>query len=337
MKRIFPILFISLIVLCGFRWTGDLTLYPVDTKTTKMFFEAEFNGEKKVNLINAQQSMIAFLIAREIQGTKSIITTDIDESLVTPDMGMQGHEVGDNVQELVGNLNSWTETAICLIKAALEEKSFIITPHTDKSLQVAITPKIDMIPYPGLSRCIVFLKVTTGDGYSQEYEGDNISYDNLENIFGGAVKLAVEGLLNDDTVLAYLGAPKKCDSLASKSSRGPLQHKQNGDRRKAWSVSEVAQAFGVPEPSVRRWIIDGELIATKLGSTWLIPNSEVQRISNPEERAPQKGEVPSKDKKSYEEHPKEWLRKLRHLKTIGLLSQEQYVEEEEKLRDAGLI
>ena len=101
MKRIFPILFISLIVLCGFRWTGDLTLYPVDTKTTKMFFEAEFNGEKKVNLINAQQSMIDFLIAREIQGTKSIITTDIDESLVTPDMGMQGHEVGDNVQELV--------------------------------------------------------------------------------------------------------------------------------------------------------------------------------------------------------------------------------------------
>ena len=68
-----------------------------------------------------------------------------------------------------------------------------------------------------------------------------------------------------------------------------------------------------------------------------IPNSEVQRTSNPEEKSLQKGEVPPKEKKSYEEDPKEWLRNLRHLKTIGLLSQEEYVEEEEKLRDAGLI
>lgn len=337
MKRNIVILVFSLMILCGFRWTGKLTEYPVDPKSTKQFFEAQFTGGKAVNLINAQPSLIDFLIAREIQGTRSIITTDIDESLSTGDMDMHGHDVDDNVHELVGNLNSWTSTAVCLTKKALREKGFRITQKAEKRLLIFITPKFDMIAYPFLSRCIVFLKVKTGDGYTQEYEGNNISFDSLENIFGGAVKLAVEKLLIDDNILAYLGAPQASNSINSTPTKTAFQDKKSLSERKAWSVSEVAEAFGVPETKIRRWIIDGQLKATKLGSTWLIPDSEVERVSNPGKKPVRKSRDLSREKRSYDEDPQGWLQKLKHLKAIGLLSQKEYAEEEKKLKEEGLI
>ncbi|MBC8467836.1 MAG: helix-turn-helix domain-containing protein [Planctomycetes bacterium] len=162
-----------------------------------------------------------------------------------------------------------------------------------------------------------------------------MSVDSLENIFGGAVGLAVEELLNDDEILVYLGSPKKTPAPSSEKGMESPRGKPEKENRKAWSVAEVAESFGVPESTVRRWIVDRQLRATKLGSTWLIPNSEVEKISNPSKRTSSKKGLSSKETESPQPDPGEWLRKLRHLKAIGLLSQEEYAEEEAKLRKAG--
>ncbi len=324
----------AFIVLSGFRHTGPLTEYPINPEKTKKFYATQFIGSKKVNLINAQLSTKEFLIARERQGSEALITTNIEDSLFIPDTAEHGPAVEDDSYELVGNLKSWTATAISLLKTEFEKKGFVVTGEADKRLNVSITPKIDMIPTAFLSRCIVFLKVTTRDGYSREYEGNNISVDSLENIFGGAVGLAIEELLNDDEILVYLGAPKKPPAPSSEKGIGSPRGKAESGNRKAWSVAEVAESFGVPESTVRRWIVDRELKATKLGSTWLIPNSEVERISNPTKQTLSKKDFSSKETASPQTNPGEWLRKLRHLKAIGLLSQEEYADEESKLRNA---
>ena len=337
MKKNFIFLFVAFIVLSGFKHAGPLTEYPINPEKTKKFYATQFTGSKKVNLINTQLSTTEFLIARERQGSKVLITTNIEDSLYIPDSAMHGPPVEEDSYELVGNLKSWTETAISLLKTELEKNGFVVTGEADKHLNISITPKIDMIPTAFLSRCIVFLKVTTRDGYSREYEGNNISVDSLENIFGGAVGLAVEELLNDNEILVYLGAPKQHPSLnVEKGMESPRGKSEKGNR-KAWSVAEIAESFGVPESTVRRWIVDRELRATKLGSTWLIPNSEVERISNPSKRTSSKKDISSKETGSPQPDPGEWLRKLRHLKAIGLLSQEEYAEEEAKLRKAGRI
>ena len=332
MKKNFIFLFLAFIVLSGFRHTGPLTEYPINPEKTKKFYATQFTGSKKVNLINAQLSTTEFLIARERQGSKVLITTNIEDSLYIPDSASRGPAVEEDSNELVGNLKSWTETAISLLKTELEKKGFVASGEAEKRLELSITPKIDMIPAAFLSRCIVFLKVTTGDGYSREYEGNNMSVDSLANIFGGAVGLAVEELLNDNEILVYLGAPKKTPTLSSEKGMGSPGDKIEKEKRKAWSVAEVAESFGVPESTVRRWIVDRELRATKLGSTWLIPNSEVERISNPSKQTSSENKSSAKNAESPQTYSGEWLRKMQHLKAIGLLSQEEYAEEEARLR-----
>jgi len=334
-KKNFIFLFVAFIILSGFRHAGSLTEYPINPEKTKTFYATQFAGSKKVNLINAQLSTTEFLIARERQGSKVLITTNIEDSLYIPDSAMQGPPIEEDSYELVGNLKSWTETAMSLLKTELKKKGFVVAGEADKRLNVSITPKIDMIPTAFLSRCIVFLRVTTRDGYSREYEGNNMSVDSLENIFGGAVGLAVEELLNDNEILVYLGAPKRTSPLSSEKGMESPRGKAEKGNRKAWSVVEVAESFGVPESTVRRWIVDRQLRATKLGSTWLIPNSEIERISNPSKQTSSKNDISSKETASPQTNQGEWLRKMRHLKAIGLLSQEEYAEEKAKLRKAG--
>lgn len=47
--------------------------------------------------------------------------------------------------------------------------------------------------------------------------------------------------------------------------------------RRAWSPSEVADMFGISGDKVRRLIRDGELAARKVGRSWLVSDTEVQR------------------------------------------------------------
>ena len=53
-------------------------------------------------------------------------------------------------------------------------------------------------------RCIVYLKVETGDGYSNEFEGNNASPATLYRACDGAITRAVAAMLNDDMILNYI-------------------------------------------------------------------------------------------------------------------------------------
>ena len=52
-------------------------------------------------------------------------------------------------------------------------------------------------------------------------------------------------------------------------------HELLGDLPRRLSVPEVAELLGVREPTVYRWLRDGELPAYKVGSTWVILRDEV--------------------------------------------------------------
>lgn len=49
-----------------------------------------------------------------------------------------------------------------------------------------------------------------------------------------------------------------------------------------YSVGAVAKMFGVDTHTVRRWINDGKLNATKIEGRWRIQRSEVIRLANKE-------------------------------------------------------
>jgi len=48
--------------------------------------------------------------------------------------------------------------------------------------------------------------------------------------------------------------------------------------RQAYRVSETAQILGVTSATIRRWIKLGDLAATKVGGTPLIPQTEIARV-----------------------------------------------------------
>ncbi len=50
------------------------------------------------------------------------------------------------------------------------------------------------------------------------------------------------------------------------------------DLRAFYTTEEVAEVFVVKPKTVRRWIEQGELVATKLHSQWRVPVSEVSRL-----------------------------------------------------------
>ena len=51
--------------------------------------------------------------------------------------------------------------------------------------------------------------------------------------------------------------------------------------RDAFTVKEFSRRIGVMPATIRQWLNSGELRGTKIGKTWLIPASELERIRNP--------------------------------------------------------
>jgi excisionase family DNA binding protein len=48
--------------------------------------------------------------------------------------------------------------------------------------------------------------------------------------------------------------------------------------KEAYSPEEVAGMLDKPVGTVRRWLRSGEIRASKLGRSWIIPKSEIERI-----------------------------------------------------------
>ncbi len=177
-RRIFC-LAVMIFIFAGFRHTGPLTQYPLDSLKIEKFYSTQFSGEKEVKLINAQTNGENFLIA--VRGNEVVITDNIDDTPITT-YGESSREPA----ELVGDLKSWTNTAISLLRVELEKRGFRITTDAKKELKLAITPDPKVIGVANfLTRCILYLKVETGKGYIKQYEGNNISMDSPENIFWG--------------------------------------------------------------------------------------------------------------------------------------------------------
>ncbi len=270
--NMFCLAFMLLALACAAKHDGSLTEYPVYPEQMTKFYDTNFRGDNTISLINDQNSTDEFLIS--IQGSNVVISPNTKRS--------QSYRHGEDWQErkeLVGNLRSWTETAISVLRKELEKKGFKVTPNAKKKIDLAITKEMEIIPVATtFLRCILHLKVETGGGYQAEFEGNNMSYDRIENVLGGSVILAVGEMLNDDRILAYLGGSEGSSGMnTDKESVSP----KTIEKRKAYTISEVSKMLGVSEPTIKAWIADGELKATKIGSTWLIPSSEIEKIANP--------------------------------------------------------
>jgi len=90
-----------------------------------------------------------------------------------------------------------------LLKVELEKRGTKITKGAPKELRVSIS-RVNLFWGAWAIRCILYLSVETGDGYSKEYEGNNTSPWTLYRACDGAVTKAVAALLNDGKIRSYL-------------------------------------------------------------------------------------------------------------------------------------
>lgn len=133
----------------------------------------EFKGNQEITIINAQGSSEEVLI------------------------GSQGFH------KWYGDLQKWTSTAIGVLKTELANQGIPVSDNAEKKLKLAVT-NVNIYFEFFTIRCVLNLKVETGDGYSREFKGDNASPATLYRACAGAVTRAVAAMLNDDTIIAYL-------------------------------------------------------------------------------------------------------------------------------------
>jgi hypothetical protein len=136
---------------------------------------------------------------------------------------------------IVGDLHTWTDSAVDSAKKSLAVQGVTISDNSSKLLKFAVTDaKLDtwgVVP-AGLARCKIVLKVGTGDGYSQTYEGTNKSA-NAEWACNKAMYSAVSYFLEDKAIHNYLvkkDAPeaKKTDSRFINNGNGTVMDTKTG-------------------------------------------------------------------------------------------------------------
>ncbi len=119
---------------------------------------------------------------------------------------INAHETGKMTNlgyKFMGDMQLWTDTAIGVLENELQIRKINVTGEASKTLKLAIT---HANIYVGFStyRCVLTLRVETGEGYSKEFEGNNSSPWLLERACDGAVTRAVEAMLNDEEILKYI-------------------------------------------------------------------------------------------------------------------------------------
>jgi len=107
---------------------------------------------------------------------------------------------------LVGDLKTWSGTAVEIVQKSLEKEGVNISDNSSKSLKLAVNDaKVDAAGVEfvaSLARCKISLKVETGGGYSQMYEESNLAL-NPPWACDAAMKSVVTSLLKDKTILEY--------------------------------------------------------------------------------------------------------------------------------------
>jgi hypothetical protein len=102
---------------------------------------------------------------------------------------------------VVGNMRTWTDSAVDLAKRTLEKQGVAVSPSSPKYLKFKVTEaKVDSA---GGARCKISLKVETGEGYSQAYEKSDTSL-NPPWACDKTMSSVINSLFQDKTVLEYL-------------------------------------------------------------------------------------------------------------------------------------
>ncbi len=111
------------------------------------------------------------------------------------------------VGTLRGDLHSWTDSAVKLLKDTFEEKGITVSDEAPKFLKIKVTEaKVDTAGIPfvaSLARCKILLSIETGDCYFHTYEATNKAL-NPPWASDKAMTSVVSALLKDQAILKYL-------------------------------------------------------------------------------------------------------------------------------------
>ncbi|NVM20743.1 MAG: hypothetical protein HWN68_03050 [Desulfobacterales bacterium] len=125
----------------------------------------------------------------------AIVNVQTDTKFKVP-IGPDGH--------MKGNLREWTDTAVEVLKTELKKNDITISEDAPKVLKLSVTKVYMFCGTMWNARCILYLKVETGDGYAKEFEGNNFSLEGFKGASPFAVTKAVAAMLNNDKILSYL-------------------------------------------------------------------------------------------------------------------------------------
>ncbi len=104
---------------------------------------------------------------------------------------------------LSGNMKSWTDTAVIIVKRELTKRQATIFDGSQRRLELSI---IFIEGEAGFSviHYITKLKVKTGSGYEGIYTGDNRSPASVWRAADGAVMRAVTEMFRDPMIVEYI-------------------------------------------------------------------------------------------------------------------------------------
>ena len=107
------------------------------------------------------------------------------------------------VHKWMGDMQLWTDTAVGVLEKELQLREINTEGEAAKELKLTVTHANTYWGFTSI-RCILFMKVETGEGYENTFEGNNSSPWTLYRACDGAVTRAVEAMLNDDKILQYI-------------------------------------------------------------------------------------------------------------------------------------
>ena len=102
-----------------------------------------------------------------------------------------------------GNKNSWTDTAIEIVKRELVKRQAVIQNNASKKLALSIL-SIKASETFWAIRYITKLRVKTGNGYESIFIGDNRSPATGGRAADGAIMRAVSAMFRDPVIIKYI-------------------------------------------------------------------------------------------------------------------------------------
>ncbi len=107
---------------------------------------------------------------------------------------------GDN--KAMGDLYNWTDAVIKMLKTELENRNMKVSVGAEKLLRLSVHRAYTSRGFY-VAVCVVDLKVETGNGYTNVFKGNNKS-PSRTRACNFAITKAVEAMLSDKTILAYI-------------------------------------------------------------------------------------------------------------------------------------